>query len=87
MDVRFDENDTTLLERVSAYIDLCNNFLKLKLLVFVNLRSYLSDKELEELYNQVRYYNIKLLLVEHYLTSPALPQEKVLVVDKDLCEI
>lgn len=85
--VKFEENTNGLLEKILAYIELCSGFLGLKLIVFVNLGSYLLREELEKLYEQVKYYGINLLLIEHSLTRDFLPQERVFVVDKDLCEI
>lgn len=87
LDVRFEDNTYTLQEKVLSYLELCNSFLGIKLVVFVNLNSYLQVHEIEELYNQIKYYNIKLLLLEHNLTRTSLPQEKVIVIDEDLCEI
>lgn len=85
--IKFEDNEATLLERLLAYVELCASFLGLKLVVCVNLNAFLSKDELEDLYNQIKYYNINLLLIEHKFTRSSLPQEHLLVIDEDLCEI
>ena len=68
------------------YIKLVVELLGVKLIIFVNLRSYLSDRQFRKLIQEIKYQEIKVLFIEN--------QEKVCIeggmryiIDKDGCEI
>ena len=55
-------------------------------LAFVNLKTYLTDDELRELYKEAFYRKMHLLLLENSIESE-LEEEIVHIVDRDLCVI
>lgn len=87
-DLKVEAKDSTWLERICAYLEVCQRFLNVKLFVFVNLKRYLSNEELIAFYKQISYKNISLLLIEQSIKeNEIIGNEKVIIVDKDLCEI
>ena len=84
--VRVEEDYNTLLEKLISYLRVCAELLRIRLLLFVNLKSYLSGEELEELYHMAGYLKIQLLLVESH-EREKLPAEKCYIIDSDQCLI
>ena len=56
------------------------------ILVFINLKQYLSNEELEELYKYSIYNDVKILLVDSQCYSNKSIYENKLSIDKDLVE-
>lgn len=86
MDVKYEEIEESLLEHLIRYIKLVVELLGVKLIIFVNLRSYLSDRQFMGLIQEIKYQEIKALFIEN--------QEKACIeggmryiIDKDGCEI
>ena len=86
MDVKYEEIEESLLEHLIRYIKLVVELLGVKLIIFVNLRSYLSDRQFSGLIQEIKYQEIKALFIEN--------QEKACIeggmryiIDKDGCEI
>ena len=86
MDVKYEEIEESLLEHLIRYIKLVVELLGVKLIIFVNLRSYLSDRQFRGLIQEIKYQEIKALFIEN--------QEKACIeggmryiIDKDGCEI
>lgn len=84
--VRIDEDYITLQEKLTSLLRVSAELLNLKLLIFVNLKAYLTEKELYELYHMAGYLKINLLMIESH-EGCVLPQEKYYIVDKDRCLI
>lgn len=75
-------NYTTILERVELLIDLISTLGVTRILVIPNLKTYLTDKELVELYKYALYNNVKLLLIERNNINK-LKYEKILSIDEE----
>lgn len=73
------------LERIIDYMELTREFDRDKLFIFVNMRSYFEDEELELFFETVLAHEYKLLLIDSH-AAPLLKNEKRLVIDEDLCE-
>ena len=58
-----------------------------KLVVFTNLKLYLSQKELEEVYKYIMYKKVMVLLLETGDEKECVKNEKILFVDSDYDEI
>lgn len=86
VNVRFESNEADLLEKLVDYLEVCGRFLKLKVVGFVNLKSFLSIQELEQLYQEAFYKKIQLFLLE---PREALKNEneKIVIIDNDLCVV
>ncbi len=68
------------------FLDVCSKFQKVKILTFVNLKTYLMSEELHEFYKEAFYRKIQLLLLENNIVDE-LAEEAVSIVDADLCLI
>lgn len=79
-------NAESLLETIVDYITVIIRFFNPKLIVFFNLRSWLSDDDCLQLYNFINYNDIKVLLLESK-SYKKLENENYFVIDNDLCEL
>ena len=87
LDLHIDSEVMTLPERMLEYMKLCRRFFGKKLFVFLNLKSFLSDRELELFYGTVMYEKFDILLVEGTQRGKTCSCERVYIIDSDLCEI
>lgn len=85
-DVRFDDSEMTLPEKLLEYMLSTNEFKGERLFITVNLRSYLTDKETEELFQSLLLKKIRLMCIES-ADHPRLINEEVIIIDKDMCVI
>ena len=85
MNVAFSPSES-LLERLCDYVDVCSEYRKIALFVLVNIKSYLCEEDIELFYSHLLYNKRNVLLLER-CESPLHPQEKVIIIDDDLCEI
>ena len=85
-DVKVRTESETLLEQVLEQILLQNQLLGQNLFVFLNLKSFLSAEEIKELYKECFYKKIFLLLIESNV-GEKMDEERVCLIDKDLCII
>lgn len=82
-DLKIDsEQYISVLERVELLINLISELKVAKILVVPNLKMYLSEEELVELYKYSLYNNINLLLIERK-NDKKLKYEKVFLIDKE----
>lgn len=84
--VEIDCGGGSLLERIMDYLRVMAKICSVTSYVFVGLKQYLSEEDLDQLYKFVFYEKIHLLIIE---TSqmPLLTVEKGWILDKDLCII
>lgn len=75
-----------LLSNLFILIDLENLFQSKNILVFINLKQYLTIDELEELYKYSIYNEIPLLLIDSQSYGTTLNNEKKLIIDENLDE-
>ena len=81
---------------ISPKNDLLNNLLLLielerilktnNLLIFINLKQYLSDEELNELYKYALYNSVNLLMIDSQCYKNTNEYEKKLIIDSNLDE-
>lgn len=72
----------TILERIEFFIDLNATLNIFDVIIIPNLKMYLSEEELIELYKYSLYNNVKLLLIEKNFTQK-LEYEHILVIDEE----
>ena len=77
----------SLLDSLFCLIDLENVFCFNKILVFVNLKLYLSKGELVELYKYSLYNNVNIVLIDGISYGVKLEYESKLIIDDNLDEI
>lgn len=80
------EDTSNLVSCLVNYMQFCTKLLGTKLFVFINLKTFLSDEDLQKLYKQTKLDEINILLLENTL-RPKLDGEYITLIDNDLCEI
>ena len=85
--VRFEKAYDTLLEKIVCFMNAMVALKGCKFFVFVNLKSVLGDDELRDLYHHCALEKVGLLLLECGKLRPFLPEERVVLITEDLCEI
>ncbi len=80
------EDYASLGEKLIDYMELAVEYLQKKLFVFVNLRSYISDREAQLFLDTVRQHKYHIILVESH-ESIKLKGEKRYIIDAAYCEI
>lgn len=84
--VVIDYTADSYVENLWHYIKVMGDLLHFKVFAFVNLKCFLSEKELELLYKQC-FYEQKLLLLIEATNSPLRADEQKCIVDFDRCVI
>lgn len=80
-------DNTSLISKLQDYCKIMSEYLGTKAFVFINLRSFLSESDFNELIKVVTYEKISILLMEGYIRNHSYENEKVRIIDKDLCQI
>ncbi len=83
--VSFCDEADNLFQKLCDYVTLISRLTPLKLLVCLNLRSYLNEQQLELFYRHCMQNGINLLCMENHYNQVC-SDERVLVCDSDLCE-
>ena len=86
MDVKYEEIEESLLEHLIRYIKLVVSLLNVRLIILVNIRSYLNDTQFDELIQEIKYQEIKVLFIENQGRGCAEGGMRY-IIDKDGCEI
>lgn len=80
------KNKDNILDNLFLLIDIEHELNINKLLVFVNLKQYLNEQELIELYKYLLYNNIVVLLIDSQAYGISNEYEKKIIIDNDLEE-
>ncbi len=84
--LEFNDDYGNICDKIIDYMELVREYDSIKLFVFVNLRSYISDKDCIMLYDTIlrkQFMTIMLENCEHEIC----PYEKRTIIDKDDCVI
>lgn len=65
MDVKIEDCTEKFFERLVCYIKNVIGVLSVKVFVFINLRSYLTDNQMEELIQEITYQEVHALFIEN----------------------
>lgn len=84
--LRHEEIEENYFERIIRYVKVVVSILHIKVLVFVNLRSYLTDEQVRELMNEALRQQIRIVFVENSQKN-CIEGGKRYIIDKDMCEI
>lgn len=82
----FSVQELSFVEKLTRYIEVLTQLLGFKLVVLINLKSFLSETELDLIYQFFTYNDIKVLLLENG-AKQKISSEFVVTIDNDLCEI
>ena len=85
--VKIEKNYENFLEKIICYINILVELKCCRFVIFVNLKSFLSDGDLLMLYSHCLKEKVSLLLIESSVLRPVLPEEKAVIITEDLCEI
>ena len=85
-DVRFDDNGLSLSEKLLEYALTSSELKGKRVFIIVNLRSYLTDNEAEQLFQSMILKKIHLICIESS-EHERLKNEEVIIIDKDMCVI
>lgn len=80
-----DESDKNPLEKIFAYMELVRELDRDRLFVMINMRTYFSDKDMENFTESVCLHGFKVLLIESS-DKGKLKNTKRYTIDEDLCE-
>lgn len=73
-------------EKLIRYIKVVTVVMKYKIFVFVNLRSYLSDLQMQKLIQEAIHQEVKLIFVENCVKD-CMEGGLRYIIDRDQCEI
>jgi CRISPR type II-A-associated protein Csn2 len=82
----FDEDYSSLLERVCDYLDAATKYARIVLFAFVHLRSYFSEEDYNLFLRHVSYQKYNVILFETDVNCLS-GKEELVIIDHDLCEI
>ena len=86
MDVKTEDSTEKFFERLVCYIKNAIEVLSVKVFVFINLRSYLTDNQMQELIQEITYQEVHALFIENQERT-CLKGGIRYIIDKDGCEI
>lgn len=81
------ENYESLLEKIICYINLFVQLKNIKFFIFVGLKNFLCDEDLNMLYRHCRQNKISVFLIESAKVRPLIYEERAIIITEDLCEI
>ena len=86
-DIRIESTQLCLVEHIIDYLRVMHDILHIDVFVFVNIKQYLLDDELDALYEFSIYEKIFLFLIEGRFIKSDKYCEKCWILDKDSCMI
>lgn len=84
MDINIDECSNTMIERLNNYVKVSYELRNVRVFVFYNLLSFLTETEIELLIHNSKYSNIKIIDIEYFDDDSYIFDHKK-IVDKDIC--
>ncbi len=84
--VRYDDSELSLTEKILEYSIAVNQLKGERILILVNMRSYLTDKQAEELFKSFIFRKIRVICIENK-EYKRFSSEKRIIVDGDMCVI
>lgn len=85
-DVKANPEYLSLTEKLAEFIKILSLLLKKKVLILVNIRSYLESDNINELKKMARYYKVSLVLIDNN-EGTVFEDDVVYIIDKDSCII
>lgn len=84
--VQLETEGTSIFEKLLEYVKIVESLCGVRLLIFINIKNYLTEIQLNELYKTAFYCKINLLLVEAH-QSRCLECENNQLIDQERCLI
>ena len=86
MGIQVQDYAADFFETLIQYIKVMADLMKKKLIIFVNIRSYLNDIQIEQVSEIAVYNEIAILFIEN-IQRDFSKQRRYYIIDKDGCEI
>lgn len=86
-DVELEETCDDICETLFHYIEFMSQVCGVHIFVAVNIKQYLTENQLIELYKLARYSKIQLVLIEFGMYHEKIEGEEIYILDKDDCII
>lgn len=80
-------SNDNLAEKLLDFIIMVKKYSSVKCFVLLNLHCFFNSKELELFYEELKYQNIEILVIENIMHYKRLESEVIYIIDEDLCEI
>lgn len=81
--LRIEENELTFIEKISEFMKILTLIGRYKIIIFINISSYVNDNELEKLVEMARYYKLNLLIVDNIESKYKF--DRTYILDSDMC--
>ena len=76
----------SIFDKLILFIDHCADMRLSKVLLFVNLKTFLTKDEVEKLYERLFFHETKVLMIENKVDEYCYDKEAKLVIDQDFLE-
>ena len=86
VNIHYEVKDVDFLEKIIQYIKIMIAVAGIKVFIFVNLRSYLSETQMQSLIQECEYQDVRILFIENQQRS-CMKGGKQYIIDIDKCEI
>lgn len=85
--LKISNNKGKITDTIFSLLDVVEYLSVAKLLIFVNIKLYLGNDEIQEVYKYAMYKKVNILLIETGEEKESLENEKILYIDSDYDEI
>lgn len=87
IDLKPSISNEDVLSSLQQYILLLNKYSKIKCFVLIGLYQNFDAVDLVDFYKELEYNQVKLLIIENSFHTERIYNEKLTIIDNDLCEI
>lgn len=85
--LKISNNKEKIIDTIFSLIDVVEYLSIAKLLIFINVKLYLGNDEIQEVYKYAMYKKVNILFIETGEEKEPLENEKILYIDSDYDEI
>jgi CRISPR-associated protein Csn2 len=78
--------DASLLENLIQFLDFASDMSLSKPLLFVNLKNFLAENQICEVFERIFFHDLSVLLIEHTPCDSMFEHERKMVVEQDFTE-
>lgn len=84
-EVKFFDDYENIVEKIIDYMDIINEYCGINTFVFVNLKTFLSKEEIDNVYSYAVYNKVNIILFENNIIKKRGDIERYTIIDDDLC--
>lgn len=86
MKVSLENEAESFLEKIVQYLRILSALCRVRVVFFLQLKAFLKEEELRELYKEAAYCKIQLVLIESVMRDK-IEMEDICIIDRDMCII